>query len=112
MKLSKIKISLCLVMIVTFVVLFMFTYASGKVAGGNEWGHGSTMEEACANAKAIIRMKCENPVMSDLRIADVSIDENSIVVSQGSVVIGYLFFAVIYFLFGAIAGSLFYLLVK
>ena len=54
----------------------------------------------------------ENPVMSDLRIADVSIDENSIVVSQGSVVIGYLFFAVIYFLFGAIAGSLFYLLVK
>ena len=48
----------------------------------------------------------ENPVMSDLRMANVSIDENSIVVSNGSVVIGYLFFAVIDFLFGAIAGGL------
>ncbi len=54
----------------------------------------------------------ETTIMSDLRITDVSIDENSIVVSQGSVVIGYLFFAVIYFLFGAISGGLFYWLVK
>ena len=54
----------------------------------------------------------EKSAMHDLGMTDVSIDENSIVVSNGQVVIGYLFFAVIYFLFGAIAGGLFYLLIK
>ena len=54
----------------------------------------------------------ENRVMHDLRMTDVSIDENSIVVSKGPVVIGYLFFAVLYFLFGAIAGGIFYWVVK
>jgi len=54
----------------------------------------------------------EKPVMHDLRMTDVSIDENSLVVSNGPVVIGYLFFAVLYFLFGAIAGGLLYWIAK
>ena len=65
MKSSKIKIGMYLVMVATFAVLFMFTFASGRVAGGNEWGNGNTMREACANARAKVRMKCENPVMDE-----------------------------------------------
>lgn len=65
MKASKTKITLSVVVIISLVVLMMFTFASGRVAGGNEWGHGNTREEACANAKARIRMTCENPIMDE-----------------------------------------------
>lgn len=65
MKDSKTKISLSIMVIAALAVLLMFTFASGRSAGGNEWGHGDTREEACANAKARVRMQCEDPVMSD-----------------------------------------------
>lgn len=65
MKGLKTKISISVMVIAALAVLLMFTFASGRSYGGNEWGHGNTKEEACANAKARIRMKCENPVMGE-----------------------------------------------
>ena len=67
MKGSKTKIWISITVIVAFTILLMFTFASAgrRISGGHEWGHGNTREEACANAKALIRMKCENPIMGE-----------------------------------------------
>lgn len=65
MQLFKTKMNLGALLILMVIMLLASSLAFSRVSGGNEWGKGNTMEEACANAKARVRMICENPVMED-----------------------------------------------